>query len=87
MWRSFGSFPANFLLVFGHFCIRADVKKVTSRAEPSRAEPSWKYFSSSYGSSQLGSDSLLEFAHDFAIIGFAKQAVCCLIVIKIGEQW
>ena len=41
-------------LVFGQFSIRAEVKKVTSRAEPS-----WKTFSSSYDLSHLGSDSSL----------------------------
>ena len=39
-----------------NFQFRAEVKKVTSRAEPS-----WKSFSSSYGSSQLGSGSSLIF--------------------------
>ena len=45
---------SKFRLAFPRFFIRAQWKKVTSRAKPS-----WKTFSSSYGSSQLSPDSSL----------------------------
>ena len=47
----------NISLFLANFQFWAEVKKVTSRAEPSRAELSWKSFS--HSSSQLGSDSSL----------------------------
>ena len=52
----------NFSSFLANFQFRAEVKKVTSRAEPS-----WKSFSSSYDSSQLGSDSSLMSTDTFAL--------------------
>ena len=64
-----------------HFQFRAEVKKVTSRAEPS-----WKSFNSSYGSSQLGSGSSLILVIHKARILWKKPLKKTFLAFKNGVK-